>query len=214
MLDESRRQAQHLTWDMQDKLLRELPNHLAEMTLFAVNTGLRDENICGLKWSWEVDVPEIGRSVFVIPPEFLKTGKKTKRSHVVVLNDVAWSVINSQRSKHDEYVFVYRQERRVNHHLVPVMKYHRIGTINNNAWQAARARVGMPNLRVHDLRHTCATRLRAVGVGKEDRAALLGHATNSMPELYGVPDIIRLLKYSNLLLERNVSCTVLSVVNG
>jgi integrase len=82
------------------------------------------------------------------------------------LNDVAWSVVNSQRSKHDEYVFVYRQERRVNHHLVPIMKYHRIGTINNNAWQAARARVGISNLRVHDLRHTCATRLRAVGVGK------------------------------------------------
>jgi len=39
------------------------------MALFAVNTGLRESNVCGLQWRWEVLVPEIGRSVFVIPPE-------------------------------------------------------------------------------------------------------------------------------------------------
>src|SRR5688572_22477943 len=35
-------------------------------------------------------------------------------------------------------------------------------------------------MRVHDLRHTFARRLRAAGVSAEDRAALLGHATQSM----------------------------------
>jgi hypothetical protein len=55
------------------------------MALFAINTGLRDSNVCGLQWQWEVPVPEVGRSVFVIPPEAFKT----KRAHVVVLNDVA-----------------------------------------------------------------------------------------------------------------------------
>jgi hypothetical protein len=38
------------------------------MALLGVNTGLRDSNVCGLEWQWEVRVPEVGRSVFVIPP--------------------------------------------------------------------------------------------------------------------------------------------------
>jgi len=41
-------------------------------------------------------VSELGRSVFVIRAEAFKT----KRSHVVILNDVAWSIIKSQRGKH------------------------------------------------------------------------------------------------------------------
>jgi len=40
------------------------------MVLFAVNTGLRNSNVCGLQWTWEVAVPEVGRSVFVIPPDY------------------------------------------------------------------------------------------------------------------------------------------------
>ena len=63
------------------------------MALFAVNTGLRDSNVCGLQWTWEVPVPEIGRSVFVVPAEAFKA----KRPHVVILNDAAWSIIQTQR---------------------------------------------------------------------------------------------------------------------
>ena len=213
MLKELPKPAHHLSWVEQDKLLKELPNHLATMVLFGINTGLRDGNICGLKWEWEVFVPEIERSVFVIPPQFHKGGKLTNLNHVVILNDVAWPIINSQRGRHKEYVFVYRQERRVNLDIEPSMKFHRIDTINNNAWQAARKRVGLSDVRVHDTRHTYATRLRAAGVSQEDRAALLGHVTNSMPEHYGVADIIRLLNFSNLVTQRNLTCTVLSVVN-
>ena len=55
------------------------------MVLFAVNTGLRESNVCKLQWEWEVAVPEVGRSVFVVPPE----AYKTRRAHVVILNDVA-----------------------------------------------------------------------------------------------------------------------------
>jgi hypothetical protein len=39
------------------------------MVLFAINTGLRESNVCGLEWRWEVVVHEVGRSVFVIPPD-------------------------------------------------------------------------------------------------------------------------------------------------
>jgi hypothetical protein len=38
----------------------------------------------------------MARSVFVIPAEAFKT----KRPHVVILNDVAWSIIKAQRGLH------------------------------------------------------------------------------------------------------------------
>jgi len=66
-----------------DTLFPKLPAYLGRMALFAVNTGLRDSNVCGLNWTWEVAIPELGRSVFVIPPEAFKS----KRPHVVILND-------------------------------------------------------------------------------------------------------------------------------
>ena len=40
--------------------------------------------------------PEVGHSVFVIPPEAFKA----RRPHIVILNDVAWSIIESPRGKH------------------------------------------------------------------------------------------------------------------
>jgi integrase len=120
MLPESRRPPYPITWQEQDRLFPKLPAHLGRMVLFTVNTGLRSSNVCGLEWTWEVPIPEIGRSVFVIPPESFKSN----RAHVVILNDVAWSIIEAQRRKNPIWVFPYRGRR--------------IGTMNNTAWQNAR----------------------------------------------------------------------------
>jgi integrase len=196
MLPESPRSPYPITWEEQDRLFRRLPAHLARMALFAVNTGVRDSNVCGLQWQWEVPVPEVGRSVFVIPPEAFKT----KRPHVVVLNDVAWSIIESQRGNHPIWVFPYRGRR--------------IGTMNNNGWQEARREAGLRLVRVHDLRHSFAGRLRAAGVSAEDREALLGHANHSMAGHYASADVGRLLKQANLLLDRGGTRTVLRVGDG
>ena len=176
-------------------LFRKLPAHLARMALFAVNTGLRDSNVCGLQWTCEVAIPELGRSVFVIPPEAFKT----KRPHVVILNDVAWSITEAQRSLHPIWVFPFRGKP--------------INTMNNNAWQRARRKVGLSLVRVHDLRHSFACRLRAVGVSAEDREVLLGHANHSMAGHYASADVGHLLKQANLLLDRSGTRTVLRVAD-
>jgi hypothetical protein len=94
MLPENPRSPYPITWEEQDALFHRLPPHLARMTLFTINTGLRDSNVCGLE-EWEVKVPALGRSVFVIPPEAFET----KRSHVVILNDIAWSIIKSHEQQ-------------------------------------------------------------------------------------------------------------------
>ena len=146
MLPETPRTPYPITWDEQDRLFARLPARLARMVLFAVNTGLRESNVCGLEWAWEVCVPEINRNVFVIPSEAFKS----KRAHVIILNDVAWSIIEEQRGKHPTWVFAYRGKR--------------VATINNTAWQRARRKEGLQSVRIHELRHTFACRLRAAGV--------------------------------------------------
>ena len=42
--------------------------------------------------------------------------------------------------------------------------------MNNTAWQQARKRAGLPQVRIHDLKHTFGRRLRAVGVSYEKAA--------------------------------------------
>jgi len=83
--------------------------------------------------------------------------------------------------------------------------------MNNNAWQRVRREAGLQGVRIHDLRHTFACRLRAVGVSMEDREVLLGHANHSMAGHYASADVGRLLKQANLILNRQETRTVLRV---
>ena len=100
-----------ISWQQQRKLLPLLPDHLARMALFVLNTGVRDDVVCSLEWDWEIQIPELGISVFDVPREHVK-GKK--RGRLVVCNSVAQSVIESVRGQHPRYVFVYRRERKTN----------------------------------------------------------------------------------------------------
>ena len=196
MLPETPREPYPITWEEQDRLFSKLPARLARMVLFAVNTGARESNVSGLEWAWEVPVPEIGRSVFVIPPEAFKS----KRAHVIILNDIAWSIIESQRGLHPIWVFPYRGRP--------------VSTMNNTAWQRARREERLQSVRIHDLRHTFGCRLRAAGVPAEDREVLLGHANHSMAGHYASADVGRLLKQANLILNREETRTVLRVANA
>ena len=66
------------------------------MALFKMNTGCREQEVCGLRWDYEVKVPELDTSVFIIPGERVKNGDE----RLVVLNRVARSVIEDQGGKH------------------------------------------------------------------------------------------------------------------
>jgi integrase len=212
MLDEAeqRRPPYPVSWAEQSRLVTALPHHLQRPVLFALNTGARDDNVCGLRWEWEVPVPELDRSVFVIPAaEF-----KGKRNHVLVLNDAAWSIVKACRGQHRQFVFVYRRERTKNLDLAPAMEYRRIETMNNTAWQRARELVGLSKVRVHDLRHTFGQRLRDAGVSEEDRALLLGHAIEGMPQHYATATVARLVEAANQVQHTVDRTTLLRVVNG
>ncbi len=178
-----------ITWAEQRALLPKLPTHLTKMALFTLNTGVRDDVVCSLKWEWEIKVPELGISVFEVPRQHVKGRKK---SRVVICNSVAQSVIEAVRGQHAEYVFVYRRERVKNLSDAPVMPYRRIQTMNNTAWQTARKAVGLGDLHVHDLRHTVGMRLREAGVPESTIADILWHSTKTMTQHYSVGQIVEL----------------------
>jgi integrase len=178
--DTDKRLPYPLSWDEQTRLLRELPDHLVSMALFAVNTGCRDGEVCGLQWDWEVRVPELGTSVFMIPGPHVKNGEE----RLVVLNRIAESIVNSQRGRNPAHVFVRRGK--------PVSR------MLNGAWLRARARAVLPQVRVHDLKHTFGRRLRAAGVSFEDRQDLLGHRSGRITTHYSGAELSKLIEAANL----------------
>ena len=168
-----------LSWDEQTRLFGKLPGHLARMALFKVNTGCREQEVCSLRWEWEIEVPELETSVFLIPEEKVKNGEE----RLVVLNRVVRSIVESVRGDHDTHVFTYCGRR--------------LRRMNNSAWRRARRKVGLPQVRIHDLKHTFGRRLRAAGVSFEDRQDLLGHKSGRITSHYSAAELGNLIEAAN-----------------
>jgi integrase len=148
--DHARRRPYPLSWEEQRLLFSELSPHLARMARFKVNTGTREQEVVRLQWDWEIEIPELETSVFVVPRELVKNNQ----DRLIVLNRVARSVVDGARDCHPTRVFTYRGQ--------PVKR------IGNAGWQRARTRAarryekelgslcpdGFRRFRVHDLKHT------------------------------------------------------------
>jgi integrase len=219
MLDEAktRREPYPLSWDEQRLLFRELPDYLHTMALFKANTGCREQEVCKLRWEWEIAVPELGTSVFLIPRNFggritNKSGVKNGEDRLVVLNDTARSVIESQRGKHESIVFPL--DGRV------------IQRMNESAWRSARTRAaskwleeyrtkaaeGFAHVRVHDLKHTFGRRLKAADVPFEDRQVLLGHKSGSVTTHYSGTELAALISAANKVSASHSNTPVLTIL--
>lgn len=193
-----------LTWDDQERFFSELPRHLRQMVLYKVNTGCREQEVCQLQWEWEVMIPDLETSVFIIPGFVARNGKLVRQvkngcDRVVVLNRVAKKVIDEQRSLHPKWVFPYHN--------------HPVGSMNNTAWQAARAKLGI-KVRVHDLKHTFGCRLRAAGVTEEDRRDLLGHKSRSMTTHYSAAQLMNLIEAANKACDRMAQGPLLTLLRN
>jgi integrase len=130
-------------------------------------------------------VPELDTSIFVVPRRLVKNGL----DRYVVLNRVARSIVDGCRGKQPGRSCT--------------CKGHPITKIYNSGWKAARRRAAVrygkelqrpcpqefKSLRVHDLRHTFGHRLRAAGIGFEDRKVLLGHKSDHVTTPYSAPEI-------------------------
>jgi len=173
-----------LDWAEQESLFSTLAPHLQPMALFKVNTGCREREVCQLQWAWEikVSVAEMG-SVFVIPGAYTKNGE----DRLVILNRTARAVVDAQRGKHPEFVFLYDGK--------PICR------MNNKGWRRARSEIDLA-VRVHDLKHTFGRRLRSAGVSFEDRQDLLGHKSARITTHYSSAELLNLWQAANKVCEK------------
>ncbi len=73
----------------------------------------------------------------------------------------------------------------------------------NSGWLTARKKADLPDVRVHDLKHTFGRRLRAAGVNFEDRQDLLGHKSSRMTTHYSQGELGRLIEAADSVCERD-----------
>jgi len=193
-------EAYPLSWDEQTRFFNLLPGYLQVMAVFKVNTGLREQSVCWLRWEWEVEIPELNTSIFLIPgrkAEFsdgVWPGEKNKEDQVVVLNQIARSIIDKQRGKHSEYVFSYDG--------------HRVKKIHTTSWKTAWRNAGLPidgsfKKGPHNLKHTFGRRLRAVGVPLETRKVLLHHTNGDITSHYSGAELEELIDAVELIAGEN-----------
>jgi integrase len=167
----------------------------------SVLSANQQHEVCQLRWDWEVKIPEIGTSVFILPESITKTS--TER--VVVLNSVARRVIEGRRGISETYVFTYRKQA--------------MSKLNGTAWKRAWRKASLPvevSIRrgVHNLRHTFGRRLRGAGVPLETRKALLGHANGDITTHYSAAELDELLSAVEMIVDRGVAQTpTLSLVS-
>lgn len=161
-----------------------------------------------------MDTATLKRSVFVLPADFVKG----KRAPVLVLNDCAQALLEQVRGQHRRYVFT-RQDRLTHCPLRQAM---------GSGWKTARRRAseryegqfgvaapeGFQRVRLHDLRHTFGRRLRAAGVGLEDRQDLLGHKRQEITTHYSAAEVGQLITSANRVLanDKPASKTLLRIV--
>jgi integrase len=125
MLPEPKRRIRWLTQEEAERLIGELPEHLAEMVRFSLATGLRKANVTGLEWS-QVN---LGRRIAWIHPD----QAKSRKAIGVPLNAEAILVLRRQMGKHPRFVFTHRGR--------PVRN------VNTKAWKAALRRASVTDFR-------------------------------------------------------------------
>lgn len=163
------REAYPISWAEQARLFAHMKLDLRRICVFAVNTGVRREEIFKLKWVDERDLKDVKL--------FILRETKNGKDRAVILNSLARRAVESLRGVNG--AFVFRRQS--------------ISKPFNKAWIKA----GLPDTwlikkGIHNLRHTCGMRLRNAEVEPEDRDAILGHHSKSLTQHYAAPAIERL----------------------
>ncbi|WP_418345231.1 tyrosine-type recombinase/integrase [Rhodococcus pyridinivorans] len=145
--------------------------------------GLRRGELAGLKWD-SVDLEEkmltISRNRISVGGRVIEGTPKTGTSaRVLPLPDDVVALLRRARTRRKEEQLAageswvgdgeYLASDRWGRPLHP-------GNLSQS-WRAMLARHGIPHVRLHDARHTCASRLLAEGVDAATVAAWLGHAS-------------------------------------
>jgi integrase len=142
--------------------------HLADFIRLALHTGCRKRELLGLEWK-RIDLEGC---LFRLEAEHTKTARRRS----IPLNAVARDVIANRLRFQAQYcptspwVFAHKDGRRIKD--------------VKRAFTSACRHAGITDLRIHDLRHTCAAWLVSAGIPLTEVRDLLGHSTVNMTEQY------------------------------
>ena len=154
--------------------------------VLAITTGLRRGELLGLRWKdvdLESGVLRVGRALVREGGRYRLGEMKTKRGHRSIrLTSRAVNALGAHRKRQLEermrYAGLYED-----HGLIFATQ---LGTPVNpenlvkRSFKPLLQQAGLPEIRFHDLRHTCATLLLGGGVHPKFVQELLGHATIAM----------------------------------
>jgi len=130
----------YLTYDEADRLIKHLRGnnrrgHLLDMVEFGLATGLREANICGMRW----DRIDLSRRLAWVPA----SESKTRRALRVPLNDLALTVLERRGGVNPDWVFTYQGK--------PVTR------CNNSSFRKAVRACELHDVTFHSIRHTWAS---------------------------------------------------------
>ena len=161
------RQERFLSPEELERVLDELNNCnspvVPDIIRFLIMTGARKSEAVNLPWS-EVDL-EAGE--WVLPPERNK-GKRFKR---IPLSKKAVELLQNRQQNGCAYVFPNPETGK------PIQHFH--GT-----WDRIRKNAGVPDLRIHDIRHSFASFLVNSGRSLYEVQKLLSHSDISQTQRY------------------------------
>lgn len=192
MLPEPKRRVRWLTHEEADRLLQELPSHMAEMVRFTLATGLREANVTRLQWS-QVD---LNRECAWIHPD----QSKSRKAIPVPLNADALALLlrlqRKQQENQSAFVFLFRGRS--------------VKKANTKAWRDALKRAGIRDFRWHDLRHTWASWHIQLGTPLYALQELGGWAGPEMVQRYAHLSASHLKAYADKLVKPQIVSTKLA----
>lgn len=160
MLRERRTKKPVLTIAEEGLLLSAAPEHLREIVIAALDTGMRRGEILNQRFE---DVDFERRLLFA-------TKSKTPEGECreIPLTERVYELLSSKR-KLDGLIFTFRG-----------------GNIRSvkTTWKNTLKKSGLRHIRFHDLRHTFNTRLMEAGVIQDVRRALMGHTSGDVHSRY------------------------------
>jgi integrase len=153
------------------------------MYVLAVHCGLRQGELLGLRWE-DVDLEagtlRVSRTLSWTKDGPTFTAPKTAKSRCTVrlTNSAIEAIKRHSKRQAEEMVRIgtlYQDQSLVFASAIgtPLNRHN----VNYRSFKPLLERAGWPNIRFHDLRHTCATLLLSKGVHPKFVQELLGHAT-------------------------------------
>ena len=164
MLADNNHKERYLSPDETSRLLAELKacrsDVVPDVIEFLILTGARKGEAMHMKWA-DVDFE---RRIWTVP--LSKSGKP----RYIPLSGAAMAVLERRKGNGHDYVFATSTGR-------PISGFH-------NTWDRIRRNAGIPDVRIHDLRHNFASLLINNGRSLYEVQKLLGHADISTTQRY------------------------------